>query len=78
MEKTKNGKSKKNNRLCRARGKLGSSWLLAITVSMVSLNLCPSFSSSLGVSYFRPPLGPGNLPGKVKRSDETDVRKTPA
>ena len=25
-----------------------------------------------------PPPGPGNLPGKVKRSDETDVRKTPA
>ena len=34
MEKTKNGKSKKNNRLCRARGKLGSSWLIATTVSM--------------------------------------------
>ena len=47
MEKTKNGKNKKNNRLCRARGKLGSSWLLAITVSMVSLNLCSSFSSSV-------------------------------
>ena len=47
MEKTKNGKSKKNNRLCRARGKLGSSWLLAITVSMVFLKLCSSFSSSV-------------------------------
>ena len=35
MEKTKTGKNKKNNRLCRARGKLGSSWLLATTVSMV-------------------------------------------
>ena len=33
---------------------------------------------ALGVSYLRPPPGPGNLPGKVKRSDETDVRKTPA
>ena len=47
MEKTTNGKSKKNNRLCRARGKLGSSWLLATTVSMVFLNLCSSFSSSV-------------------------------
>ena len=27
-------------------------------------------SASLGVSYFCPPFGPGNLPGKVKRSDE--------
>ena len=47
MEKTKNGKSKKNNRLCRAGGKLGSSWLLATTLSMVFLNWCSSFSSSV-------------------------------
>ena len=43
--KDENGKNKKNNRLCRARGKLGSSWLLATTASMVFLNLCSSFSS---------------------------------
>ena len=33
--------------VARARGKLGSSWLLATTVSMVFLNLCSSFSSSV-------------------------------
>ena len=31
-------RAKKNNRLCRAGGKLGSSWLLATTLSMVFLN----------------------------------------
>ena len=33
--------------MSRARGKLGSSWLLATTVSMVFLILCSSFSSSV-------------------------------
>ena len=59
MEKTKNGKSKKNNRLCRAREKLRSSWLLPTMDSMVFLNLCWSFFffALLGVSHFRsPPL----------------------
>ena len=35
-------------------------------------------SFALGVSHFRSPPGLGYPPGKVKRSDETDVRKTPA
>ena len=40
MEKTDDGKNKINNRLCRAREKLSSSWLPTTMDSMVFLNLC--------------------------------------
>ena len=43
----KSAKSKKSNRLCRAREKLSSGWLLTTMDSMVFPNLCSSFSSSV-------------------------------
>ena len=46
MERTKDGKNKKNNRLRHAREKLSSSWLPTTMDSMVFLKLCSSFLRS--------------------------------
>ena len=60
MEKTKNGKSKKNNRLCRARGKLGSSWLLA---SYYGFDGFPEF---MFVFFFFGPFSEARLTGSFR------------